>query len=104
VVAQEARQPSQPISPPAGFMAYRDPITGRLGNPTAEQSAALTAAARQPTAAPIAKPRAAAPRIVRPPLGGISVMLDDSHARYATARKAADGSISESCEPSGEQK
>lgn len=104
VVAQEARQPSRPISPPAGFMAYRDPITGRLGNPTAEQSAALTAAARQSTAAPIAKPRAAAPRIVRPPLGGISVMLDDSHARYAMARKAADGSISETCEPSGEQK
>lgn len=104
VIAQEAHQPTQPIAPPAGFMAYRDPITGRLVNPTAEQAAALTDAARQSTAAPIAKPRAAAPRIVRPPLGGISVMLDDSHARYAMARKAADGSISETCEPLGEQK
>ena len=104
VIVQEARQPSQPMSPPAGFMAYRDPITGRLGNPTAEQAAALTAAARQSGAAPIAQPRAAAPRIVRPPLGGLSVMLDDRQARYAIARKAADGSVSETCAPLGEPK
>jgi hypothetical protein len=104
VVAQEARQPAAPVTPPAGFMAYRDPVTGRLGNPSAEQSAALTAAARQSTAASIARPRAMAPRIMRPPHGGISVMLDDSQARYAMARKAADGRVSATCEPLGEQK
>ena len=78
-------------------MAYRDPVTGKLGNPTAEQAAALAATSR--VAAPIAKPRAAKPQIIRPPHGGLGLMLDDSHDRYAMARKAADGAVTETCEP-----
>jgi hypothetical protein len=107
VTAQEAPLRPQPSVPPGGFMAYKDPVTGKLGNPTAEQAAALGATMRG--AAPIARQRAAQPQIIRPPHGGLGVMLDDSHARYAVARKAADGTVSETCEPhehavTGEQK
>lgn len=94
-----AQTPSLP-APPSGFMAYKDPLTGRLGNPTAEQAAALTGSARQ--VAPIAKPRTALRQIVRPPHGGLSVMLDESFDRYAIARKDADGVVTTSCEPLGE--
>jgi hypothetical protein len=104
VVAQEAPKPLRPSMPPGGFMGYKDPVTGQLGKPTAEQAAALGA----PSAA-IARPRAAMPQIIRPPYGGFGIMLDESHARYAIARKAADGTVSETCEPhrdavEGEQK
>jgi hypothetical protein len=103
VVALEAG-PSRTVGPPAGFMAYKDPVTGRLGDPTAEQSAALNALPRAAT--PIAKPRAGLMqmRIVRPPHGGLSVMLDESHDRYAVARKTPDGGVTETCEPAGDAK
>jgi len=98
-VATAQMAPSLPAAP-SGFMAYKDPLTGRLGNPTAEQAAALTGSARQ--VAPIAKPRTALRQIVRPPHGGLSVMLDESFDRYAIARKDADGVVTTSCEPRGE--
>lgn len=101
VMAQTAQASQQrPAAPPSGFMAYKDPLTGRLGNPTAEQAAALTGSARQ--VAPIAKPRTALRQIVRPPHGGLSLMLDESFDRYAIARKDADGVVTTSCEPRGE--
>lgn len=95
---------AQPAAPtPAGqggLIAYKDPLTGQLTGPDPEQAALLTAAAR--TSAPIA--RQAPPQLVRPKHGGVSLMLDERQARYATARKAADGGISHRCEPqSGER-
>jgi hypothetical protein len=107
VTAQEAPRQPRPSAQPGGFMAYRDPVTGKLGNPTAEQAAALAASSR--AAAPIARQKSSMPQITRPPHGGLGLMLDDSRARYAVARKAGDGTASETCEPhqdavGGEQK
>jgi hypothetical protein len=98
---QVVRQPAPAASPQqGGFMAYKDPVTGQLTNPNAEQAALLTASAR--TVAPIA--RQAPPQVARARHGGVSLKLDDRQARYAIARKAADGSITETCEPKpGEQ-
>jgi hypothetical protein len=103
VVAQEVPPtPSKPPTQPGGFIAYKDPLTGQLSNPTPEQAAALAATSR--AAAPIAKPGLAKPQVGRPAHGGVSLMLDDSHARYSVARKAADGGVTETCASRGEQK
>lgn len=90
---------AQPVNASApgqgGFMAYKDPVTGQLTGPNPEQAALLlAAAARAP--APLFKQ---APPSPRPAHGGVSLMLDERQARYAMARKADDGSITESCEP-----
>lgn len=86
-------------APGDGFMAYKDPLTGQLTQPDAELAALLTAQqrgiaglARQ--AAPVATPVATSA-----PLGGLRLMLDQRHARYAIARKDAAGHITASCEP-----
>ena len=93
---QVVNQPAPPSTPgQGGFMAYKDPVTGLLTGPNPEQAALLTAAARAP--APLLRPAPPAPRAAHG--GGISLMLDERQARYAMARKAPDGSISESCEP-----
>ena len=100
--SQQIQQPqAQPQSGAAtasaqgGFMAYKDPATGQLSNPTPDQAAALNSALR--AKAPIA--RAAKPTLQRPAHGGVSVMLDERQSRYAMAHKAADGSVTETCEP-----
>ncbi|MYM28521.1 hypothetical protein GTP58_09320 [Duganella sp. CY15W] len=83
-----------------GFMAYKDPQTGQLTGPNPAQAALLTAAARTP--APLVRQR---PQLIRPPYGGIGVMLDERQARYAMVRKADDGSLTETCVPAeGETK
>lgn len=92
VVAQQAA-PSQAAA--GGFMAYKDPLTGQLTRPDPQQAALLTAAARAP--APLA--RQTPPQLTRAPHGGVSLMLDERQARYAVARKHADGRVTESCEP-----
>jgi hypothetical protein len=84
-----------------GFMAYKDPVTGQLTGPDPERAAMLTAAARAP--APLMRLTKPVPTLAQ--RGGVSLMLDDRQARYAIARKAADGSITHSCEPAaGERK
>jgi hypothetical protein len=96
---------AQPVAASApgqgGFMAYKDPVTGQLTGPNPEQAALLlAAAARAP--APLFKQAPLAPRPAR---GGVSLMLDERQVRYAVARKASDGSVTESCEPAlGERK
>ncbi|MTV36082.1 choice-of-anchor J domain-containing protein [Duganella radicis] len=93
---QVVNQPAPPSRPEqGGFMAYKDPVTGQLTGPDPEQAALLTAAARAP--APLVRQARPATRPVQG--GGVSLMLDDRQVRYAMARKAPDGSISESCEP-----
>ena len=86
---QVANQPASPASaapqaasPAGGFMAYKDPVTGKLTAPTPDQAALLTSAAR--VQAPLA--RQATPGITRSPHGGISIMLDERHARLARER------------------
>jgi hypothetical protein len=57
----------------------------------------LTAAARVP--APLIRQSRPAQATQR---GGISLMLDERQVRYAIAYKAADGTITQSCEPATE--
>ena len=87
--------PEQPRAPShGGMMAYKDPATGKLTGPTAQQAAALTGPPRGVAAD--ARPK---PTLTRPPHGGVAVMLEERHQRYALAHKDADGKISETCEP-----
>jgi len=88
------RRPPATSGGQGGFVAYKDPLTGALTDPTAEQAAALAAVSRAMQA-----PGLAGPVLTRPSYGGISLKLDDKQARYAVARKAADGQLSQSCEP-----
>lgn len=78
-----------------GFMAYKDPLTGQLTGPDPERAALLTAAARAP--APLVRLTRPVPKPAQ--RGGVSLMLDERQARFAVAHKAADGSITHSCEP-----
>jgi hypothetical protein len=94
VVAQPA--PERAGGPPhAGMMAYKDPATGKLTGPTAQQAAALTAAPKGAATAGTAS----RPTLTRPPHGGVAMLLDERHERYAQARKDAAGKITETCEP-----
>ena len=99
---QVVTEPATQAAPSSGgFMAYKDPLTGQLTNPNAEQAALLTAAARAP--APLA--RQAPPPVTRAQHGGVRLKLDERQARYAMAHKDVDGSISATCIPaSGEKK
>jgi hypothetical protein len=99
---QVVNQPSTQAAPSGGgFMAYKDPVTGKLTSPNPEQAALLTSAMR--VAAPLAKQ--APPQVARAQHGGVRLMLDERHDRFAVVRKAADGSVTQTCEPAaGEQK
>jgi hypothetical protein len=92
-VVQQQAVPS--VAEAGGFMAYKDPVTGQLTGPDPELAALLTAAARAP--APLVRQARPAPQPAQG--GGVSLMLDDRQVRYAIAHKAADGSITQSCEP-----
>lgn len=100
-VTVETQQAAASPLEQGGFMAYKDPVTGQLTGPDPDLAALLTAAARAP--APLIRQARPAPKAVQG--GGVSLMLDDRQVRYAIAHKAADGSITHSCEPApGERK
>lgn len=92
-VVQQQAAPS--MAEQGGFMAYKDPLTGQLTGPDPERAALLTAAARAP--APLMRLTRPVPKPAQ--RGGVSLMLDERQARFAVAHKAADGSITHSCEP-----
>lgn len=98
VVAQPAPERAQAASPQAGMMGYKDPATGKLTGPTAQQAAALTA----PPLGAATAGSTVKPALTRPSHGGVAVMLDERHQRYALARKDAEGKVTETCEPGGE--
>ncbi|NVD72558.1 hypothetical protein HUX88_18695 [Duganella sp. BJB1802] len=85
VTRQAAPQPAAGWDA-GGLKAYKDPATGKLGDPTPEQAAALDAAIRAGAAGP--KARAAAPRMIRPPQGGVGMVLDNSQTPYSIAPHA----------------
>jgi len=96
VVAQPAPARQRAETPPrAGMMGYKDPATGKLAGPTAQQAAALTGPPKGPGAA-------SKPTLTRPPHGGVAVLLEERHQRYAQARKDAAGKVTETCEPDSE--
>lgn len=98
VVAQEAPQRMRAAPADSGMMGYKDPATGRLTGPTAQQAAALTGPPRG-SAATGGTPK---PTVTRPAHGGVAVKLDERHERYAVARKDADGNVTEACAADGQ--
>ena len=89
-----------------GMTAFIDPATGQLVQPTAEQAAALQAAAAARQAAK-ANGRARAMAVTQPtvlygPDGSVGMTLDENSASYAVARKDAKGRLQQACAPSAE--
>jgi hypothetical protein len=97
VVAQPAPERERAPAPRAGMMGYKDPATGKLTGPTARQAAALAAPPKGAATAGAA-PK---PALTRPPHGGVALMLEQRHERYALARKDAAGKVTETCEADG---
>lgn len=99
VVAPELSVSAAPAG--TGMVAYKDPATGQLVGPSAEQAAALAAAAVPAVSAKSGGRVAMGGRIA--PLttakGGVGRKLDDSTASYAVIQKDADGNLVESCVP-----
>ena len=84
--------PSKPA--PQRATVVKDPSTGRLRAPTAEEAAEL-AATQPPSSARGA--RRAAPAEVRHPNGAVSLEVDESLMMYSVAKRNADGSIGLQC-------
>jgi hypothetical protein len=86
--------------------AFRDPVTGQLRAPNADEAQAGTqraAAAGAQRAAPASSPintlpYAQAPlKVQRHASGATSVRLDARHMHFATAKRNADGTLSYFC-------
>jgi hypothetical protein len=82
-----------------GFKAFIDPATGELVQPTAEEAAALEAAAPATAALTLAP---AQPATITGLYGAAGVVLDDSQMSYFVARRNSDGALGMACVP-GEQ-
>jgi hypothetical protein len=85
--------------PDSGMTAYKDPATGKLVPPTAEQAAELAAAA--PPAKPVTKSSVRSTAMTTRH-GGVGMRLDESTDSFALAYKDADGKLIESCVPGEE--
>lgn len=92
-----AEQPSSSnkstAAPSAGFRAFRDPSTGKLREPTAEEARALSRDMARKSAAPVAF------EILVHPDGTKSVDLKGAFSMSLVARRRPDGSISYECRP-----
>lgn len=80
----------QPPPAPQGMKAFKDPATGELTAPTAQQAAELEAAKQAKTPPKALK---GAPATFALPQGGVRLKLDESHmsesVAHETKRKAA---------------
>ena len=93
-----AERPSKKKSPAVtsgGWRAFRDPSTGKLREPTAEEAQALSREMAGKTAAPVAF------EVLVHPDGTRSVDLRGAFAMSLVARRMPDGSISYECRPAG---
>lgn len=89
----------------SGMVAYKDPATGQLVGPSAEQAAELAAAAVPAAASVQASGRQAASARFAPlttSRGGVGRKLDDSTVSYAVVHKDANGQLVETCVPGEE--
>jgi len=105
MTAAELHLDVTPAQPAAGMMAYKDPVTGKLTGPTAEQAAeleALGAASKQSRLSSGRKAQGAKAVPLSTAKGGFGQRLDDSTASFAIAHKAADGTLVQSCLPGEE--
>lgn len=94
-----AEQPStskkRSAPPSGGWRAFRDPHTGKLREPTAEEARALSRDMARKGAAPVAF------EVLVHPDGTKSVDLQGAFAMSLVARRMPDGSISYECRPAG---
>ena len=93
-----AAQPAG-VPQPAGMIAVKDPVTGKLRAATAEEAAELrkAAAAAKKQETPTAQGNTAvrrAPQTISGPEGAVGIVLDDSSTIYAVATKKPDGKVS----------
>ncbi|MYM37868.1 choice-of-anchor J family PEP-CTERM protein [Duganella qianjiadongensis] len=102
MTAAELQLDVTPASGTNGLMAYKDPVTGQLTGPTAEQAAELAALSAASTSSRVSSGRIAQGAKVQPlstAKGGVGRRLDDSKASFAIVQKAADGTLVQSCMP-----
>jgi len=88
--SKDAKKQAPATPKPAGMVVAKDPVTGELRAPTAEEAAELNQQ-KAKTA-----PHTSATRklqTVRGPHGAVGVVLDDSSAVYAVATKSPDGKV-----------
>ena len=87
-VPASATKAPGPATAQPGMVVVKDSTTGKLRAPTAEEAAALAAAAApRPTTS-------FQPRLITLPRGGVGMTLDDSTAVFAVVTKKADGTVS----------
>jgi len=91
-----AAAPAAQAADGAGMRIVRDPVTGQLRGPTAEEFQAMEAQERKANAGKPAAMRSA-PVEVRRADGSVSVMLDESHMSYSMVTRNADGTLTEQC-------
>jgi hypothetical protein len=82
-----------PAAPSAGWRAFRDPSTGKLREPTAEEARALSREVARKTAAPENF------EVLVHPDGTKSVDLKGAFSMSLVARRRPDGSITYECRP-----
>lgn len=105
VVNAPAPVASKALPAQGGMRAFVDPATGKLVQPSAEQAAALEAAA---PARPASSSRlrslapTQAPTEIYPAQGGVGMTLDESTMSYSVARKGAGGKVTTDCIPGSE--
>ena len=85
-------------APSAGWRAFRDPHTGKLREPTAEEARALSRDMARKTAAPIPF------EVLVHPDGTKSVDLQGAFAMSLVARRRPDGSITYECRPAAAER
>lgn len=80
---------AKPVAGTASMVVARDPVTGQLRAPTAEEMRELNAL--RPQAAPVA------PQVVVLPDGTKMIRLGDESMRYVVARRNPDGTLTQVC-------
>lgn len=95
--AAQTKKPSETMpASHGGLVVFKDPVTGKLRQPTAEEIGALVGLAK-PSAAPAAQ---TGRRLAN---GGLAFYADPSLDSYTVATKAADGRLVTSCVEGKEQ-
>ena len=86
---------STPSTTQAGWMAFKDPVTGELRAATAEELQTAAATRTFPAARRAAE--TAAPTSFASAGGGVGVTLDESFLQYSMVVRQPDGTLAEVC-------
>jgi len=88
--------PSAQAADGVGMRIVRDPVTGQLRGPTAEEFQAMEAQELKANARKAAVVKAA-PVAERRADGSVMLKLDESHMNYSMVTRNADGTLTEHC-------